>query len=308
MGRYILWRLALLPVVALTVFTLVFFIARATPGGPWDPDLPVSEAVRQNLRAHYGADEPLLSQYWESLRKLVLDGDLGPSYREARRDVGTLIIEALPISLQLGLAAMLLASVVGVCLGVFAARHQGTKFDYGAMTFVLVGISVPPYVTAPLLVVLFSIMLPWLPASGWHGLVHQGAIIPVVVLMLSPAANIARYTRNTYLDMARQDWVLAAEARGLPSRSVAVRYVLLNATIPVVTVGGAELARVVTGAFFVEFIYGIPGMGRLLIDAILARDYPVVMGVSLVIATLIVVINLVLDIVYAAVDPRVSYD
>jgi ABC-type dipeptide/oligopeptide/nickel transport system permease component len=305
MRGYVTRRVLALPLIVIAVYTLVFFLARSSPGGPWDPNLPVPQAVIDNLRAHYHADEPLIIQYWELAKNIVLEGDLGPSYLAMRRDVSTMIAEALPISLALGAASVGLALVVGIALGVLAAMRRNTSVDYASMGLVMFGISVPPYVITPVLVLVFAIWLPWLPSQGWSGLFSKAAIIPVIALALGPAATVARYARNSVLDVIRLDYVRTAEAKGLPPRLVITRHVLRNALIPIITVAGLYITRTLTHTFYVEYIYGIPGMGRLGVDAVFGRDYPVILGVSLVVAILVAVTNLLVDLTYAWADPRV---
>lgn len=307
MRGYVLRRILTLPLIVIAVYTLVFLLARSSPGGPWDPNLPVPQAVIDNLRAHYHADEPLVVQYWELAKNIVLHADLGPSYLAMRRNVSTMIAEALPISLALGAASVILALVVGLVLGVIAAIKRNTAVDYGSMGLMMFGISIPPYVITPLMVIIFAIWLPWLPSQGWNGLFSKAAIIPVIALALGPAATVARYARNSVLDVIRLDYVRTAEAKGLSPRVVVTRHVLRNALIPVITVAGLYITRTLTHTFYVEYIYGIPGMGRLGVDAVFGRDYPVILGVSLVVSGLVVITNLLVDISYAWADPRVRF-
>jgi oligopeptide transport system permease protein len=188
---------------------------------------------------------------------------------------------------------------------VIAAVRQNTAVDYGSMGLVMFGISVPPYVITPLLVIVFAIWLPWLPSQGWHGIFSKAAIIPVLALALGPAATVARYARNSVLDVIRLDYVRTAESKGLSRRAVIVRHVLRNALIPIITVAGLYATRTLTHTFYVEYIYGIPGIGRVGVDAVFGRDYPVILGVSLVVSVMVAVTNLLVDLAYAWADPRV---
>jgi ABC-type dipeptide/oligopeptide/nickel transport system permease component len=219
-----------------------------------------------------------------------------------------MIVQALPISLQLGLGAMLVAAAAGITLGILAATRRSTSLDYLSMTVVLVGISVPTYVIAPLLVVLFAVVWHLVPTSGWHGLFAGTAVIPVFTLALGPTAGLARYTRSAVLDVIRLDFVRTGRAKGVRQGRLMVRHVLPNALISVLTVAGGYLAAVFTGAFFVESICAIPGMGRLIVQGISNRDYPVIFGVSLVVAAGVALINLAIDVSYAVIDPRVRYE
>jgi oligopeptide transport system permease protein len=295
-----------LPAVLLAVYSIVFLMIRATPGGPWDPGAMVPPAILTNLRQYYHADDPLWRQYWRLLSELVVHGNFGLSYATSR-NVGEMIGQALPVSLQLGATAMLVAAAAGVLAGLSAALHRNHLMDYAAMPIGLIGISVPAYVSTPLLVVLFAVQWHVLPSSGWDGLLSPAAAIPVFTLALAPAAGLARYTRAAVLDVLQLDFVRTARAKGMPGRRVTLRHIVPNMLIPVVTVAGSYLGGVLTGAFFVEWIYAIPGMGRLLVQGIFGRDYPVILGASIVVAGVIAVTNLVVDLSYAMIDPRIRY-
>jgi oligopeptide transport system permease protein len=305
-GRYALRRLLALPLILVAVYSIVFLMIRATPGGPWDPDVMVPPSILANLRHYYHVDDPLWRQYWRALGELVLHGNFGLSYATSR-SVGEMIAQALPISLQLGAAAMTVAMLGGVWLGLSAAVHRNGLIDYVAMPVGLVGISVPAYVSAPLLVVLFAVQWHLLPSSGWEGLLSRAALIPVFTLALAPAAALARYTRAAALDVLQLDFVRTARAKGMPRGNVMLHHIVPNMLIPVVTVAGSYLSGVLTGAFFVEWIYAIPGMGRLVVQGIFGRDYPVILGASVVIAAVIAVTNFIVDLSYAVIDPRIRY-
>lgn len=306
MGRYILRRLIVLPAVLLAVYTIVFVMIRATPGGPWDPGAMVPPAIIANLRQYYHTDDPIWHQYWRLLSELLLRGNFGLSYATSR-SVGEMIAQALPVSLQLGAASMAVAAACGVTLGLAAGLHRNSALDYAAMPIGLVGISVPTYVSTPLLVVLFAVHWHVLPSEGWEGLFNRGAAIPIFTLALAPAAGLARYARAAVLDVLHFDFVRTARAKGMRAPRIVARHVAPNMLIPVITVAGSYLASVLTGSFFVEWIYAIPGMGRLLVQGIFGRDYPVILGASIVIAAVIAVTNLLVDVSYALIDPRVKY-
>jgi oligopeptide transport system permease protein len=306
MGRYVLRRLLVLPAVLLAVYSIVFLMVRATPGGPWDPGAMVPPAIIENLRQYYHTDDPIWRQYWRLLGELLLRGNFGLSYATSR-SVGEMIAQALPVSLQLGAASMVVATLGGVALGLAAGVRQNTIVDYAAMPIGLIGISVPAYVSAPLLVVLFAVQWHVLPSEGWEGLFSRAAAIPVFTLALAPAAGLARYARAAVLDVLQFDFVRTARAKGMPAGNVLLRHIAPNMLIPVVTVAGSYLASVLTGAFFVEWIYAIPGMGRLLVQGIFGRDYPVILGSTVVAAAIIAVTNLLVDLSYAFIDPRIRY-
>jgi oligopeptide transport system permease protein len=302
-------RLMRLVLVLLTVYTLVFFAARVIPGGPFEEgDLPVSAEALQNIRRHYRLDRPVWQQYLGTLWAIVRHGDLGPSYISAHRTVNDILAQHFPVSLKLGLLAMALAVVLGVPLGVVSAIRHNSAVDHGGMLFALVGISVPNFVMTPLLIITFAVWLRWLPSGGWDGILSTRIIIPAFALAFLPAAALARYTRASMLGVLGADYVRTGRAKGLPERRVIARHALRNALIPVLTITGLYLSRVVTGSFFVETIAAVPGIGRYFITSIATRDYPVMLGTTLLLALAVAVVNLVVDVLYAVVDPRIRYD
>jgi ABC-type dipeptide/oligopeptide/nickel transport system permease component len=307
MLRLLLRRILTVPITLLVVFTAVFVVAHLSPGSPWQADLPVPEAVKASLRARYHADDPLLVQYARALTDIALRGDLGFSYRGSMPAVSTMIAASLPVSVSLAFGAMVSAVAIGIPLGITMGIRPGGSVDHILSGVLLVLLSVPAFVSAPLLILLFSILLHWLPSAGWQGLGSETAIIPVVALAIAPTARIARYTRASVMSTFGQDFVRGLRARGLPEGRILAAHVLPNSLSPVVTVIADDLSRLVASSFFVEAIYGIPGVGRLLVDAVGARDYPVIIGVSLALAGLISLLNLLADVAYACIDPRVSY-
>jgi oligopeptide transport system permease protein len=306
MIRYIVRRLLSAVPVLLAVYTIVFLLIHATPGGPWSSEKSLPPAVIKNLNAKFSLDQPLWKQYVIYLRNLV-QGDLGPSYRQRNRTVTEIILDFFPVSLQLGLVSMLIALILGLSLGVISALNQNTWVDYAATVVATIGISVPEYVTAPFLVIVLSLSLNLLPTSGWDGVFSLKIIIPALALSFGLAAALARFTRASMLEVLRQDYIRTGRAKGLAERAIVIRHALKNALIPVVTVAGSYLAFIITGSFFVETIYGVPGIGRYFITSITARDYPVIMGTVLLLAMVAFVLNLLVDIMYAFLDPRVRY-
>jgi oligopeptide transport system permease protein len=302
-ARRVLWMVPSLFVV----FTLTFLVVHATPGGPWDEsEKPLSDAVKANLAKQYHLDDPLPKQYLDYVVN-ALHGDFGPSYRSVERSVSEIVQATLPVSAQLGLLSMLFALIVGIPLGVLAALKRNTWVDFTASLVTVIGISTPPFVRVSLLIVVFSLALPWLPTGGWEGIWDVRVIIPTVAIGLGPAALLARYTRSSLLEVLPQDFMRTARAKGLSEWSAVVGHALKNALIPVVTVAGVTLANVITGAFFVERIYGVPGIGRQFVDSVTGRDYPLLLGIVLVFALLISVVNLLVDLSYGLLDPRVRY-
>jgi oligopeptide transport system permease protein len=301
--RRLLWMLPTL----LIVFTLTFVVVRATPGSPWDEsEKPLPEAVKRNLERQYHLDDPLYKQYGDYLWN-ALHGDLGPSYRSVERSVSDIVGATLPVSVQLGVASMLFALVVGIPLGAFAAVKHNTWIDYLSSLVTVTGISTPPFVRVSLLIVFFSLFLAWLPTGGWEGIFDARAVIPVIAIGSGPAAILARYTRSSLLEVRGQDYIRTARAKGVSESEITAFHAMKNALIPVVTVAGVTLANVITGAFFVERIYGVPGIARQFIDSVTGRDYPLLLGIVLVFAILIMLVNLLTDLSYGYLDPRIRY-
>ncbi len=307
MTTYILRRFLWIVPSLFVVFTLTFLVVHATPGSPWDEsEKPLPEAVRKNLDRQYHLDDPLYKQYADYLLN-ALHGDLGPSYRSVERSVSEIIAATLPVSVQLGVASMLLALVVGIPLGALAAVKHNTWIDYLASLITVTGIATPSFVRVSLLVVLLSLALGWLPTGGWNGIWDVRAIIPTLAIGSGPAAIFARYTRSSLLEVLGQDFIRTAHAKGLRETTVVLRHAMKNALIPISTVAGVTLANVITGAFFIERIYGVPGIGRQFIDSVTGRDYPLLLGTVLLFALLILIVNLLVDLSYGIFDPRIRY-
>ena len=306
MARYLLRRLVLTIPVLLGVATLVFSLIHLVPGDPAQAMLGdgASPADIAQLRTRLGLDRPLLEQYGGFLSGLVR-GDLGVSFR-TDRPVTSQIIERLPATAELAAAAMLIAIAIAIPLGVMAAVRRGTWVDQGAMTLALVGISVPGFWLGPLLALVFAVELGWLPVSGRGTLAHL--VLPAVTLGSALAAIVARMTRASLLDELREQYVVAARARGVSRSRAVVAHALRNSLIPVVTILGLQLGAVLTGSIITETIFAWPGVGRLLIQSITFRDYPMVQGCILFIAVTYVAMNLVTDLVYGWLDPRIRYE
>jgi len=309
MRQYIIRRVLLLVPTLLVVYTITFVLMHATPGGPWDSggEKPISKETIDDINRAYGLDKPLYIQYADYLWR-ALHGDFGPSYTSRSRTVTDIVKESFPISIQLGLEAMALSILIGIPLGIVGALKQNSFFDYLATFTSIVGISTPSYVLTTLLVLVLAIYLHLVPTQGWDGPFSKTAIVPVIALALGPAAFLARYTRSSMLDVVRQDYIRTARAKGLRENRVIVRHALKNALIPVTTFAGLALANVITGSFFVESIYGVPGIGRYFVKSISGRDYPVIIGTILIYAALVAVMNLIVDIMYGIIDPRISYE
>ncbi len=298
--------LSAIPTLFLIV-TISFFLIRVAPGGPFDLERPLDAKVMENLQRIYQLDRPLLEQYLVYMKN-VLRGDLGPSFYFRDFTVGELFRRGLPISIQLGAAALTLALMLGGLLGVVAALRQNRGTDYAVMAAATIGITVPNFVVAPLLTLVFAIWLPWLPAGGWGdgGLAHK--LLPIVTLALPQVAVVARLTRASMIEALRSHHIRTAKAMGLPGHVVVGVHALRGALLPVVSYLGPAAAALLTGSVIVETIFGIPGIGRYFVQSALNRDYTLVMGTVIVIAVFIIVFNLVVDLLYALLDPRVRYD
>ncbi len=295
--------LAAVPTLALIV-ALSFLLTRVAPGGPFDEEQSLPPEIRANLEAAYGLDQPPLVQFGRYVTGLVR-GDFGPSFKFRDFTVGELIADGLPVSLTVGLAALGLALAIGVPAGIWAALARGRPADRLVMTFAVLGISVPVFVVAPLLALIFGIWLRWLPVAGWLPGRPADLVLPVVTLSLPIVAYLARLTRGSLLEILRTPWIRAARARGLPRRAVLVRHALPAALLPVVSYLGPAAAAVLAGSLVVETLFGLPGMGRHLVQGALNRDYTLVMGMVIVYATMMIVLNLLADLIYAWLDPRI---
>jgi ABC-type dipeptide/oligopeptide/nickel transport system permease component len=308
MGAYVVRRILLVIPTLIVIYTITFFVMHATPGGPFDTagDKPLPAATRRNLERKYGLDKPLWQQYFIYVQNLA-KGDLGPSYAQRNRQVVEIIQESFPRSAQLGLVAILVSVVVGISLGLLAAVKQNTIADYLSMLLATVGISIPSYVTASVLIWIISIKFDLVPTGGWEGLFSRNIIIPVIALSFFPIAIFARYTRASVLGVLRQDYVRTARAKGMNERLVILRHVLRNALIPIATVGGIQFVAIITGSFFVETVCNIPGIGNLFVRSSTGRDYPMLMALTLMLAILTIIANLFVDLLYAWLDPRIGY-
>jgi oligopeptide transport system permease protein len=295
--------LGAIPTLALVV-ALSFLLTRLAPGGPFDEEQALAPEIRANLEAAYGLDQPVHVQFGRYVAGL-LHGDFGPSFKFRDFTVGELIADGLPVSLALGFSAVLLALGLGIPAGLWAGLSRGRVADRAVMAVAVVGISIPVFVVAPLLVLVFGIWLRWLPVAGWAPGRAADMVLPVVSLALPVFAFVARLTRGSLLEVLRTTWVRAARARGLPERTVLLRHALPAALLPVVSYVGPAAAAVLAGSLVVETLFGLPGMGRHLVQGALNRDYTLVMGMVIVYAALMIALNLASDLVHAWLDPRI---
>ena len=305
MFAYVLRRFAGAVPTLFIIVTIAFFMIRLAPGGPFSLERPLDPLIKQNQERAYNFDKPLWQQYLIYLGNL-LHGDLGPSFTRRDFSVVDLFRTGLPVSIQIGGLALSIALVVGVVLGALAALRQNSWVDYAVVGTATFGITIPTFVIAPLLSLFFGVMMGWLPAGGWGTWRHM--VLPVATLALPQIAIIARLTRGATIEALRSNHVRTARAYGLPSHVVVGVHALRAAILPVVSYLGPTAAALLTGSVVVETIFGIPGIGRYFVQGALGRDYTLVMGTVVVIACFVIVFNLIVDILYAWVDPRVRYD
>jgi len=307
MLRYAVRRLVGVIPTLLVIITASFFIVRLAPGGPFDQEQTLSREVRANLDRVYGFDQPITVQYARYLRALS-HGDFGPSYKLRDFTVTELIAAGLPVSAALGVTAMLLALALGVSFGIAAAVHRQTSVDFGITSLVVLGMALPAFVVGPLLALVFGVYLHWLPAGGWEAGAPRYLVLPAITLAVPVSAYIARLTRSSVLEVLRANFIRTARARGLGFRRILWGHVLRPALLPVVSYVGPATAFVVTGSLVVETVFGLPGTGRYLVQGAINRDYTLVMGMVIVYGTLVVLLNLLTDLVYGWLDPRVRHE
>ena len=304
MLRFTLRRLAIAIPTLFVIVTAAFFLMRAAPGGPFDAEADLEPEVLANIRAAYQLDQPLLTQYFSFLQQAAR-GDFGPSLVYKDFAVTELIAIGLPVSITLGLTAKLVALLIGCLAGIAAALRQNSLLDHLIMGAAMTGIALPAFVTAPLLVLVFGLWLQWLPVAGWNDGAPANLVLPVIALALPQVAVIARLMRGGMLEVLRSNFVRTARSRGLKESTVVWRHVLPSAVVPLIGYLGPALAAVMTGSLVVELIFNLPGVGRYFVQGALNRDYPLVMGVVIIYASFILLLNLLADLAYAALDPRV---
>lgn len=295
----------------LIIVSIAFFMMRVAPGGPFDQERALPPAIEANIAARYNLDKPLPVQFLIYLGN-ILQGDFGPSYKSRDFTVTELIASGFPVSMQLGGLAMLLAVVIGTTAGAAAALRQNSGFDYTVMAIAMTGITIPNFVMAPLLTLVLGVYMSiWLPAlalpvGGWGDLRHM--VLPVVALCLPQVAYIARLTRGSMIEVLRSNYIRTARAKGLPERVTLMRHALRAAFLPVVSYLGPATAGIITGSVVIEQIFGLPGIGRYFVQGALNRDYTLVMGTVIFFAVLIILFNLIVDLLYGLLDPKVRYD
>lgn len=307
---FVLRRVLIAIPTILVIITVAFFMMRLAPGGPFDSERRLPPDVQERLLANFGLDKPLHEQYFDYMGGLV-QGDLGPSMTYRDKTVADLIVEGFPVSATIGLASVLLAVFVGTLLGGLAALRQNKASDYGVMTIAMVGISIPPFVTGPILALIFGLYLGWLPMGGLAlggDMTIQHLTLPVITLALPQIAVIARLMRASMIEVLRSNYVRTARAKGLSETVVLRRHVLRAAILPLVSYLGPASAALITGSLVIERVFALPGIGGYFVTAAQLRDYTVVMGVVIIYATIIFILNMLADLLYAVLNPKVSYD
>jgi ABC-type dipeptide/oligopeptide/nickel transport system permease component len=306
--QFTLQRLLWLIPTLLAMALVTFLVMHATPGSPLDPVAeganPLSPEAQKNLAAAYGLDKPLWEQFAIFITK-ALHGDFGQSFIYRTRTVTEILRESFPISLFLGVIALAIAVAGGVTLGVLAAVYQNRSWDYVCVTLATLGVSLPNFVLAVFLIVLFSFVLPLFPTGGWGS--PRDWVLPALALALGPLGIIARFTRSSMVEVIRSDYIRTARAKGLSEQPIVLKHVLRNALLPVVTLLGPLVAAVGTGSFFVESIFRVPGMGRFFVQSMTGRDYPMIMAVVLIYGAFLALMNLLVDLAYGVIDPRIRY-
>ena len=306
MLRFIIRRLFVTIPTILGVITITWGLIRLAPGNFYSGEKRIPPAIERNIREKYGLNKPWYVQYARTMSH-ILRLDFGNSLKYEGQPVNRIIARSLPVSATVGILAYLLALVVGITAGSIAALKQNSKWDYGSMALAMLGISVPNFVLGPVLVLIFSLTLYWLPPSRWYGFPSKGVILPVLTLSAIYMAYIARLTRAGLLEVLRSDYIRTARAKGLRERDVVIRHALRGGLMPVVSYTGPALAFLLTGAVVVERIFALPGLGNYFIQASLNRDEPLIIGIVSFIAMTLLLMNLLVDIAYAYLDPRIRY-
>jgi len=307
MLRYFLTRLAGAIPTLFIIVTIAFFLIRAAPGGPFDQEQTLPPEIMANLQRAYGLDQPIWAQYGRYLGALA-HGDFGPSFKYKDFSVTELIGQGFPVTLELGSIAMALALILGIPIGTFAALHHNSAADYATMSLAVVGIAIPTFVVLPFLGLLFGIYWHWLPVAGWEPGSIRHLVLPVAALALPPLSVIARLTRANMLEVLHSQFIRTAVAKGLPLHTVILRHAMRPALLPVASYLAPAVASIMTGSLVVESIAGLPGIGRYMVQGALNRDYTLVMGMVIIYSTLLIVMGLVVDLLYAWLDPRVKLE
>ncbi len=306
MFKFILKRLLEAVPTLFVLITVSFFMMRLAPGSPFTGERNLPPAVLANIEAKYHLNDPLYLQYFNYLKQLA-HGDFGPSFKYKDYTVNELLAQALPVSLEIGLYAFIIALLLGVTLGILAALKQNSWLDYLTMSVAMTGVVVPNFVKAPLLVLVFAVWLKWLPAGGWNGGNTANMVLPVAALALAYIASIARITRGSMIETMNSPFIRTARAKGLPMRRIVLQHALRPALLPVISYLGPAFVGIITGSIVIETIFGLPGIGQLFVNGALNRDYSMVLSLTILVGVLTIVFNAVVDILYALIDPKIRY-
>ncbi|MGX0005575.1 oligopeptide transport system permease protein [Pantoea piersonii] len=306
MLKFILRRLLEAIPTLFVLITISFFMMRLAPGSPFTGERTLAPEVMANIEAKYHLNDPIGKQYLDYLIQLA-HGDFGPSFKYKDYTVNYLVSHAFPVSAKLGLAAFVLAVILGVTAGVIAALKQNSLWDYAVMGVAMTGVVIPSFVVAPLLVLLFAITLKWLPGGGWNGGQLRYMLLPMVALSLAYIASIARITRGSMIEVMHSNFIRTARAKGLPLRRIVMRHALKPALLPVLSYLGPAFVGIITGSMVIESIYGLPGIGQLFVNGALNRDYSLVMSLTILVGVLTIIFNAIVDVLYAVIDPKIRY-
>ena len=306
MLKFIIKRiLAAIPTM-LVLITVSFFMMRLAPGSPFTGEKNLPPAVLANIEAKYHLNDPMYLQYFHYVKQLA-HGDLGPSFKYKDFSVNELLAQALPVSVEIGLYAFVIAVIGGLLLGILTALKQNTWADYTLMTLAMTGVVVPSFVKAPILVLIFAIILKWLPAGGWNDGAFINLILPVAALSISYVSSIARITRGAMIEVLNSPFIRTARAKGLSMTAIVLRHALRPAMLPIVSYLGPAFVGIITGAIVIETIFGLPGIGQLFVNGALNRDYGMILGLTILVGVLAIAFNAILDILYALIDPKIRY-
>ncbi|CAH0540685.1 oligopeptide ABC transporter permease OppB [Vibrio marisflavi] len=306
MFKFIITRILEAIPTMLVLITISFFLIRFAPGNPFSSERPLPPAVMANINAKYGLNKPVYDQYITYLTSIV-KGDFGPSFKYKDYTVNELIDTALPVSAKIGAVAFIFTILLGVSVGTLSALKQNTMFDYSVMSTTMLGVVMPSFVIAPILIYLFALQLGWLPAGGWMGGAAKYMVLPVVSMSLLYVASIARITRGSMIETLNSNFIRTARAKGLSYRQIIIQHALRPALLPVVSYMGPAFVGIITGSVVIETIFGIPGIGKLFVQAAFDRDYSLVMGITIIIGFLFIIFNAVVDVLLAYIDPKIRF-
>ncbi|MEC2200585.1 dipeptide ABC transporter permease DppB [Bacillus subtilis] len=303
MARYMIKRFWTMAATILVITTLTFVLMKVIPGSPFNEERGTNEAVQKNLEAYYHLDDPLIFQYIFYL-KSIITFDFGPSIKKPSDSVNDMLERGFPVSFELGMTAIVIAVISGLVLGVIAALRRNGFLDYAAMSLAVLGISIPNFILATLLIQQFAVNLKLFPAATWTSPIHM--VLPTAALAVGPMAIIARLTRSSMVEVLTQDYIRTAKAKGLSPFKIIVKHALRNALMPVITVLGTLVASILTGSFVIEKIFAIPGMGKYFVESINQRDYPVIMGTTVFYSVILIIMLFLVDLAYGLLDPRIK--